>query len=301
MNSINQDSFKSGYVSIIGEPNVGKSTLLNAMIGEKLAIVTPKPQTTRNQISGIVTTERYQIVFLDTPGVVTPKYRLHDEMVKTAYGAIRDADLVVYMVDGIQLPPRLEAQILDRLRTAKSQKVFLVINKIDLLATPTLLPIIAEYNGKFRFVDIIPLSAKKGSGVRRLRDLLVEYLPNGPLYFPDDQISDLPERFFVAEMVREKIFLKTQQEIPYASGVSVEEFKHRLKGTIYIRAVIYIERESQKRILIGERGSMIKEIGQTARDEIEHFLNSSVFLDLQVSIKADWRRDARKLKDMGYS
>jgi len=301
MNSINQDTFKSGYVSIIGEPNVGKSTLLNAMIGEKLAIVTPKPQTTRNQISGIVTTERYQIVFLDTPGVVTPKYRLHDEMVKTAYGAIRDADLVVYMVDGNQLPPRLEAQILDRLRTAKSQKVFLVINKIDLLATPTLLPIIAEYNGKFRFVDIIPLSAKKGSGVLRLRDLLVEYLPNGPLYFPDDQISDLPERFFVAEMVREKIFLKTQQEIPYASGVSVEEFKHRLKGTIYIRAVIYIERESQKRILIGERGSMIKEIGQTARDEIEHFLNSSVFLDLQVSIKADWRRDARKLKDMGYS
>ena len=301
MNQPNQDAFKSGYVSIIGEPNVGKSTLVNAMMGEKLAIVTPKPQTTRNQITGIATTERYQVIFLDTPGVVAPKYLLHDKMVKAAYRAIEDADLIVYMIDGSQLPPRLEAQILNRLRKAKSQKVFLAINKIDLLARPALLPIIAEYNGKFPFVEIVPISARKGSDVLRLRDLLVVHLPAGPLYFPDDQISDLPERFFVAETVREKIFLKTQQEVPYASGVTVEEFKHRPKGTIYIRATIYIERESQKRILIGERGRMIKEIGQLAREEIEQFLDSSVFLELQVSIKADWRRDARKLKDMGYA
>ena len=301
MNQPNQDAFKSGYVSIIGEPNVGKSTLLNAMMGEKLAIVTPKPQTTRNQITGILTTERHQIIFLDTPGVVAPKYLLHDQMVKTAYRAIKDADLVAYMVDGSQLPPRLEGQILDRLRKASSQKVFLVINKIDLLATPTLLPIITEYNDKFPFVEIVPVSVRKGGDVLRLRDLLVEHLPNGPLYFPEDQISDLPERFFVAETVREKIFLQTQQEVPYTSGVMVEEFKHRRNGAIYIRAMIYVERESQKRILIGERGGMIKEIGQLAREEIEQFLDSSVFLELQVSIKAGWRRDARKLKDMGYA
>jgi GTP-binding protein Era len=301
VNVHNQETFKSGYVSIIGEPNVGKSSLLNGMIGEKLAIVTPKPQTTRNQIKGIVTTERYQLIFLDTPGIVAPKYLLHDEMVKAAHRAIKDADVVMYMVDGSQLPPALEAQILDRIRKAESEKAFLVINKIDLLESLALLPIIAQYRDKFPFVEIVPISAKNPSDVLRLRDLIVAHLPTGPLYFPGDQISDLPERFFVGETVREKIFLKTQQEIPYASGVTVEEFKHRSNGRIYIRAIIYTERLSQKRILIGDHGSMIKQIGTLARQEIEQFLNASVFLELQVYVKGDWRRDARKLKDMGYA
>ena len=301
MNAPNQKSFKSGYVSIIGEPNVGKSTLLNGMMGEKLAIVTPKPQTTRNRIMGIVTTEGYQLIFLDTPGIVAPKYLLHDEMVKAAYRAIKDADLIIYMVDGSQPPPVLEARILNRIRETESRKVFLVINKIDLIEALALLPIIAQYRGKFPFVEIVPISAQNSGDVLRLRDLIVTHLPTGPLYFPDDQISDLPDRFFVAETVREKVFLRTQQEIPYASGVTVEEFKHRSNGKIYIRAIIYTERLSQKRILIGDRGNMIKQIGRLAREEIEQFLNASVFLELQVYVKEDWRRDVRKLRDMGYA
>ena len=301
MSTINQETFRSGYVSIIGEPNVGKSTLLNGMMGEKLAIVTPKPQTTRNRIMGIVTTDCYQLIFLDTPGIVVPKYLLHDEMVRAAYRAIKDADLIIYVVDGSQPPPTLEAQILERIHETESKKVFLVINKIDLIEASGLLPTIAQYTGKYPFDEIVPISAKDPADALRLRNLVVTHLPTGPLYFPDDQISDLPERFFVAETVREKVFLKTQQEIPYASGVTVEEFKHRSNGKIYIRAIIYTERLSQKRILIGDRGNMVKQIGRLAREEIEQFLNASVFLELQVYVKGDWRRDARKLKDMGYA
>lgn len=301
MSTINQETFRSGYVSIIGEPNVGKSTLLNGMMGEKLAIVTPKPQTTRNRIMGIVTTDCYQLIFLDTPGIVVPKYLLHDEMVKAAYRAIKDADVIIYMVDGSQPPPTLEAKILERIHEAESKKVFLVINKIDLIEASGLLPIIAQYTGKYPFDEVVPISAKDPADVLRLRNLIVTHLPTGPLYFPDDQISDLPERFFVAETVREKVFLKTQQEIPYASGVTVEEFKHRSNGKIYIRAIIYTERLSQKQILIGDRGNMVKQIGRLAREEIEQFLGASVFLELQVYVKGDWRRDVRKLKDMGYA
>ncbi|MCH8291015.1 GTPase Era [Candidatus Poribacteria bacterium] len=295
----NPKKFKSGYVSIIGEPNVGKSTLLNAMMGEKLAIVTPKPQTTRNQITGIVTTEVYQIIFVDTPGVLKPRYRLHNEMVKAAYRAIRDADVVIYMIDVQQPTPLLEESILDKIQTAR-QKTILAINKIDRISSLALLPIITEYSEKFPFTEILPISAKTKEGVSKLLDLIVAYLPEGPRYFPEDQISDKPERFFIAETIREKLFINAQQEIPYASSVVVEEFKERSNGITYIRALIYAERESQKRILIGERGKMIKRIGRLARVEIEQFLNSRVFLDLHVSVKADWRRDPRKLKDMGY-
>ena len=295
----NPKKFKSGYVSIIGEPNVGKSTLLNAMMGEKLAIVTPKPQTTRNQITGIVTTEVYQIIFVDTPGVLKPRYRLHNEMVKAAYRAIRDADVVIYMIDVQQPTPLLEESILDKIQTAR-QKTILAINKIDRISSLALLPIITEYSEKFPFTEILPISAKTKEGVSKLLDLIVTYLPEGPRYFPEDQISDKPERFFIAETIREKLFINAQQEIPYASSIVVEEFKERSNGITYIRALIYAERESQKRILIGERGKMIKRIGRLARVEIEQFLNSRVFLDLHVSVKADWRRDPRKLKDMGY-
>ena len=294
-----QNPFKSGYVSIIGEPNVGKSTLLNAMMGEKLAIVTPKPQTTRNRITGILTTDSHQIIFLDTPGVLTPKYRLHDQMVKAAYTAITDADLVLYMVDASRLNSGIEEKILDELKKA-AQQVILVINKIDLISNPTLLPIIANYQEKFAFLEIIPISATTDNGVSLLRESIVKHLPEGPPYFPPDQLSDLPERFFVSETIREKIFLRTNQEIPYASSVVVEEFKERPNGKIYISAMLYVERQSQKGILVGKGGNTIKRIGQLARAEIEQFLEATVFLDLRVSVKADWRRDERKLKDMGY-
>ena len=295
-----QASFKSGYVSIIGEPNVGKSTLLNAMMGEKLAIVTPKPQTTRNRITAIRTTDAYQIIFLDTPGVLTPKYRLHNQMVRAAYSAITDADLVLYMIDPSQRTSDIEAKILDELKNAVQQRVILVINKIDLIPNPALLPVIAEYQEKFPFVEIIPISATIGDGVSQLHESIVKHLPEGPAYFPPDQLSDLPERFFVSETIREKIFLRTSQEIPYASGVVVEEFKERPNGKIYISAMLYVERQSQKGILVGKGGKTIKRIGQLARIEIEQFLETTVFLDLRVSVKADWRRDERKLKDMGY-
>ena len=294
-----QNPFKSGYVSIIGEPNVGKSTLLNAVIGEKLAIVTPKPQTTRNRITGILTADSHQIIFLDTPGVITPKYRLHDQMVKTAYTAITDADIVLYMIDVSRLNSGIEEKILDQLKKA-AQQVILVINKIDLISNPTLLPIIASYQEKFPFLEIIPISATTGDGVLQLRETIVKHIPEGPPYFPPDQLSDLPKRFFISETIREKIFLRTNQEIPYASSVVVEEFKERPNGKIYISAMLYVERQSQKGILVGKGGQTIKKIGQLARTEIEQFLETTVFLDLRVSVKADWRRDERKLKDMGY-
>ena len=294
-----QNPFKSGYVNIIGEPNVGKSTLLNALMGEKLAIVTPKPQTTRNRITGILTTDSHQIIFLDTPGVLTPKYRLQEQMVKAAYTAIADADLVLYMIDVNRLNSGIEEKILDELKKA-AQQVILVINKIDLIPNPTLLPVIASYQEKFSFLELIPISATTGNGVSQLRESIVKHLPEGPPYFPDDQLSDLPERFFVSETIREKVFLRTSQEIPYASSVVVEEFKERPNGKIYISAMLYVERQSQKGILVGKGGRTIKRIGQLARAEIEQFLETTVFLDLRVSVKADWRRDERKLKDMGY-
>ena len=294
-----QNPFKSGYVSIIGEPNVGKSTLLNAMMGEKLAIVTPKPQTTRNRITGILTTDSYQVIFLDTPGVLTPKYRLHDQMVKTAYNAIRDADLVLYMIDASRLNSGIEETILNQLKKAM-QQVILVINKIDLISNPALLPIIARYQEKFSFLELIPISATTGDGISQLHESILKHLPEGPSYFPPDQLSDLPERFFISETIREKIFLRTNQEIPYASSVVVEEFTERPNGKIYISAMLYVERQSQKGILVGKGGKTIKGIGQLARAEIEQFLQTTVFLDLRVSVKADWRRDERKLKDIGY-
>ncbi len=294
-----ENSFQSGYVSIIGEPNVGKSTLLNVLMGEKLAIVTPKPQTTRNQITGILTTDSYQIIFLDTPGVLTPKYRLHAQMVKAAYSAITDADLVLYMIDASSLNSGIEEKILDELKKA-AQPVILVINKIDLIPNPALLPIIASYQEKFPFLELIPISATTGDGVSHLQESVIKHLPEGPAYFPPDQLSNLPERFFISETIREKIFLRTSQEIPYASSVVVEEFKERPNGKIYISAMLYVERQSQKGILVGKGGKTIKRIGQLARAEIEGFLDTTVFLDLRVSVKADWRRDERKLKDMGY-
>jgi len=295
-----QENFKSGYVSILGEPNVGKSTFLNAVMGEKIAIVTPKPQTTRNQVRGVVTTDTYQIIFLDTPGILDPKYRLHDWMVKTAYAAAEDADLVLYFIDVNQRRNQIELKILERI-SKLGLKTILVINKIDLIPKDSLLPIIQEYSQKFPFLEIIPISAKLSEGISELRKLVVNYLPLGPQYFPEDQISDLPERFFVAETVREKIFLETSKEIPYSASVIIEQFKVRKNGNIFISAIVYVERKSQRGILIGKQGEMIKRIGRLARVEIEEFLNSSVFLELRVLVKEGWRRSDRKLKDLGYT
>ena len=300
MNEI-QD-FKSGYVSIIGAPNVGKSTLLNAILGQKLAIVTPKPQTTRNQIRGILTTDTHQIIFVDTPGLMNPKYRLQSEMVKTAYSALGDADVVLFVIDVTRRDPDIEDTILKRLKRVKSTTI-LVPNKVDLVEKRTLLPIFEDYSQKFEFAHIIPISALTADGVPVLLEQIENDLPFGPHYFPEDQLSDLPERFFIAETVREKIMLMTRREIPYASAVVVEEFEKRQTNKsgeiLYIRAIVYTERQTQKQIIIGKGGKLIKRVGELARIDIEKFLDERVFLELYVTVKADWRRDARKLKELG--
>ncbi len=302
-NSPDVDEFRSGYVSIIGAPNVGKSTLLNTILGQKLAIVTPKPQTTRNQIRGIVTTDTHQIVFVDTPGLMDPKYRLQSEMVRTAYGAIRDADVVLFVVDVAHRNEKIENTIIERLPKAKNCKNILIFNKVDLVDKPSLLPLFEDFQNKFEFDEMIPISAKTGDGVPLLLDKVRSYLLPGPHYFPEDQLSDLPERFFISETVREKIMLITQREVPYATAVVVEEFEKRLRKNseeiIYIRAIVYTEKQTQKQIIIGKGGKLIKRVGELARHEIEKFLDSRVFLELYVTVKSDWRRDVRKLKELG--
>ncbi len=296
-------NFRSGYVSIIGAPNVGKSTLLNTILGQKLAIVTPKPQTTRNQIRGIVTADTHQMVFVDTPGLMDPKYRLQSEMVRTAYGALRDADIVLFVIDVAHPNDEIEDTIIERLPRAKVAKTILVLNKVDMVDKLTLLPIFENFSEKFEFDDMIPISAKTGDGVPILLEQVGSYLPPGPLFFPEDQLSDLPERFFISETVREKIMLITQREVPYASAVVVEEFEKRQRRNaeeiIYIRAIVYAEKQTQKQIIIGKGGKLIKRIGELARLDIEKFLDASVYLELYVTVKADWRRDVQKLRELG--
>ncbi|RKU27092.1 GTPase Era [Candidatus Poribacteria bacterium] len=295
--------FRSGYVSIIGAPNVGKSTLLNTILGQKLAIVTPKPQTTRNQIRGIVTTQSHQMVFVDTPGLMNPKYRLQSEMVRTAYGALRDADVVLFVIDVTRPDTEIEGKVIEQLSGRKRTKSILVLNKVDLVDKPKLLPIFDEFSTKFDFDVMIPISALTKDGVGELLDQIPIHLPYGPLYFPEDQLSDLPERFFISETVREKIMLITQREVPYATAVVVEEFEKRERRNtdeiIYIRAIVYTEKQTQKQIIIGKGGKLIKRVGELARLDIEKFLDTPVFLELYVTVKVDWRRDAVQLKELG--
>ena len=295
--------FRSGYISIIGAPNVGKSTLLNTILGQKLAIVTPKPQTTRNQIRGILTTDNHQMIFIDTPGLMDPKYRLQSEMVRTAYGALRDADVVLFVIDVARQNEKIEEKILDRLCRAKNTRKVLILNKVDLIDKRKLLPIIENYSEKLDFDNIIPISAKTGDGVPELLNQIKSFLSPGPRYFPDDQLSDLPERFFISETVREKIMLITKREVPYASAVVIEEFerkqRRKAEDIIYIRAIVYTEKQTQKQIIIGKGGKLIKRVGELARLEIEKFLDSPVYLELYVTVKENWRRDARKLKELG--
>ncbi len=297
---MNQDnSFKAGFVAILGKPNVGKSTLLNALLGEKLSIVTPKAQTTRNKITGILTGKKYQVVFLDTPGILEPSYKLQEHMVNNAMKAASDADLVILMVGSLNPPDEFEKAIVHKIKDMK-KKVILVMNKIDKLPMKDdLLPLIASYSEEFGFDDIVPISALKGNGVSRLLELVAEYLPEGQLLYPEDDISDLPERFFIAEMIREKIVLLTQQEMPYSTTVVTEEVKERKDGKIYIRASIYVERDSQKGILIGNKGVMLKKIGQSARIAIERWMDASVYLDLWVGVRKDWRDKDSYLSEFG--
>ena len=297
---VKRSGFKSGFISIIGRPNVGKSTLLNLLLGEKIAIVSDKPQTTRNRILGIKNHPAGQIIFLDTPGIHRAQSRLSRSMVKVALATYSEVDGVCFMIEADRSDNDENDFILETL-TKIEKPVFLVINKIDLVPKSDLLPIMERYSRLRSFEQIIPISALLGDGVETFVDELLKILPEGPRLFPEDMITDLPERFLVAELIREKVFQLTQEEIPYATAVVVEDFREREeKNLIVIRATIQVERESQKGILIGKRGRMLKEIGRLAREEIEALLGARVFLELWVKEEKSWREDPQALRRLGY-
>lgn len=291
-------SFRSGYVSLIGRPNVGKSTLLNAILGEKIAIVTPKPQTTRNRITGIKTLPQAQIIFIDTPGIHKPRQILGEKMNRLAYESLEDVDIVLFMVEP-EMPGSGDFFVLERIRQVR-KPVFLLINKVDTIRKPYLLPIIEEYNRLFAFREIMPVSALKTYGVDQLIETLEKSLPEGPKLYPDDIVTDQMERFMVSEIIREKIIEMTKEEVPYSTAVEVEEWTEREDGIVFIRANIYIERDGQKGIIIGKQGSRLKSIGTEARHEIESLLGTRVFIELWVKVKKDWRSDEHMLRELGY-
>jgi GTPase len=286
-------AFRSGFVSIIGRPNAGKSTLLNALVGEKLAIVTRKPQTTRNRIQGIVNVERKskrqagQVVLIDTPGVHKPINSLNRRMMKEVYDALEGCDLLLLIVDATEKFGAGDKFVLDIVKKS-GQPCFLLLNKIDKLEKQRLLPLIAEYQERHDFAEVIPISAMKRQGLDTLLNAVVKALPEGPYYFPKDQITDQPERFLVAELIREQVLLATEQEVPYATTVLIEQYQEGDRLT-RIAATIYCEREGQKAILIGKRGATLKKIGTAARLQIEHLLNTKIFLELFVKVRPGWR------------
>ncbi len=290
--------FRSGFVSIIGRPNVGKSTLLNSILDEKIAIVTSKPQTTRNKIIGIKTLPGTQIIFLDTPGIHKPKHRLGETMVKTALEALREVDIILYMVEPKE-PGAEDKSIIESLKIIQSP-VFLLINKIDTIKKPAILPLIEYFKELYPFKEIIPISAFMQDGMKLLLDKICDYLPHGPKYYPDELITDQLERFMVSEIIREKIMEMTEEEVPHSVAVDVDEWSERRDGLISIRGNIYVEREGQKGIIIGKRGLMLKSIGTAARIDIEKLLNTKIFLELWIKVKKDWRKDERILKELGY-
>jgi GTP-binding protein Era len=294
-------AFRAGFVSLIGRPNVGKSTLLNRLIGEKLAIVSPRPQTTRTRITGIKNLPGVQIVFMDTPGLSEPKGPLGRLMVKAVHRSLEAVDLVCLVADATDDPGRIDGGLL-KLLAAFRGPVFCCLNKTDLVRPKTrLLPLIEAYRGRHPFREVLPLSAMDGTNCDRLLELGAVTLPEHPPYFPPDVLTDQPETFFVAEVIREKIFRFTREEIPYACAVRVEELTERqAQGQLYIRASIFVEQDSQRGILIGEGGGMLKKIGSAARHELEAFFGVSVYLELRVEVRRHWRRDERALRELGF-
>lgn len=295
-----KNGFKSGFISLIGRPNVGKSTLLNLLLGQKIAIVSDKPQTTRNRILGIKNHPNGQIIFLDTPGIHRARSKLNQSMVKAALATYHEVDGVCFIIEASRPFNDENDFVLETIKKV-AKPILLVINKIDLIPKGDLLPIMDLYSRLRPFEQIIPISALLGEGVQVLVGEMLKILPAGPRLFPEDMITDLPERFLAAELIREKVFLLTREEVPYATAVAVEEFQERgEKNLVVIRATIQVERESQKGILIGEKGRMLKEIGRQAREEIEALLGAKVFLELWVKVEKDWREDPRSLRRLGY-
>jgi GTPase len=288
--------FKSGFIAIIGRPNVGKSTLMNCLLGEKISIISDKPQTTRNRIRGILTLPDAQLVFLDTPGIHKPLHKMNEIMVQTALGTYGEVDVIMLLVEATERPGAGDKFIIETLAKIRTP-VFLVINKVDLIAKERLLPLMQELSGLYPFAEIIPVSALK-QDLGGLVDAILKRLPQGPKYFPDDQLTDQPERFVVTEIIREKIFELTKEEIPYSTAVVIEQMKEEPNLTS-IHAMIYVERDSQKGIVIGKNGALLKEIGTRARLDAEKLLGVKVFLQLWVKVKKGWRDDDHMLRNVG--
>ncbi|MAT55347.1 MAG: GTPase Era [Saprospirales bacterium] len=294
---------KSGFVSIVGRPNVGKSTLMNALVGEKLSIITPKPQTTRHRIIGIVNEDDYQIVFSDTPGIIEdPGYKLQELMNSFVESALEDSDLLLFMTQPNEVYAE-DAPIIEQLKKVDIPK-FLIVNKIDKSHQAQVQALIDLWQSRVKFNEALAVSALHAANTTALIQLILKYLPEGPPYYPKDQLTDRPERFFVAEIIREKIFEQFQQEIPYSTEVHVESFKETETKSgeplIRIHAFIYVERESQKAIMLGHQGKSIKQLGAAARKALEQWLETKVFLDLHLKVREKWRKDEQQLKRFGY-
>ena len=296
---MSKKNIKVGYVAIVGQPNVGKSTLLNNLLDFKVAAVTRKPQTTRHQIRGILNGEDHQIIFFDTPGLLEPKYKLQEAMRQAAFRSLKDADLVLFMVAAAREPHEFDTKLLNEIHDFNSS-IILVLNKMDIISKNQVLPVMEYYSQLGTLKSIMPISALKEDGLDSLKEEILSALPAGQPFYDDDQIMDHPERFVVSELIREKIFQRYGEEIPYATTVQIDEFKERNDGKDFIRAIIYVEKASQKGILIGKKGAALKDVGRIARQEIEHLLERKVFLELWVKVKEKWRQDEKMLKEFGY-
>ncbi len=292
--------FHSGFVALIGRPNVGKSTLMNCLIGEKIAITSHKPQTTRNKITSILTREDFQCVFLDTPGIHKPKSKLGEYMVKSAETTFNEVDLVLMLIEPTTTVQEKDRYVLERIKNVKTP-VVLVINKIDTVERETLLEVIAAYNKLHNFAEVVPISAIKDRNTGDLLDVIKKYLPEGPQYFPGDMVTDQPERQIAAEIIREKALYLLQEEVPHGIAVEIMSMKKRPdQDMVDVQATIYCERDSHKGIIIGKQGSMLKKIGSTARYDMQRLLGSPIYLQLWVKVKKDWRDSDFLLKNFGY-
>ena len=290
--------YKSGFIAVIGRPNVGKSTLINKIIGQKIAIMSDKPQTTRSRIQCILTQDDAQFIFLDTPGIHKPKFKLGEYMLKAAEGTLKEVDAIFFVIDATEKFGGGEKYILERLNET-NQPVILVINKIDLLERAEILPLIAAYSERYNFAATVPISAADGTNVDELLNEAKKFFPEGPKYYPADMVTDQPERLIISEIIREKILHVTDDEVPHSVAVDIEEITARKNNLTYIRATIYVERNSQKGILIGKDGGLLKGVGQNARPEIEMLLGTKVFLDLWVKVKKDWRNSLGAIQSFG--
>ncbi|GIO23103.1 GTPase Era [Oceanobacillus sp. J11TS1] len=293
------DNFKSGFIAIIGRPNVGKSTFMNRVIGQKIAIMSDKAQTTRNKIQGVLTTSQYQMVFIDTPGIHKPKHRLGDFMVQVAENTLNEVDNILFMINADEGYGRGDQYIIDLLQKV-NQPVYLVINKIDKIDPEKLMQLINQYKDLYSFEEIIPISALEGNNVNRLLEVIAAKLPEGPQYYPTDQVTDHPERFIISELIREKVLHHTKEEIPHSIAVVIENIEKNENEKLLVQATIVTERSSQKGILIGKQGSMLKKIGQQSRRDIEALLGSKVYLELWVKVKKDWRNRQNQLHEFGF-